>query len=224
MNTLIDLLRGFTIRTRMIGAIALVLLLLAGVGAGGLVTQQRLVAANAELADRVVAELSTLGELRSAMGDLRRYEKDMLLSYENPEAAAKYHASWGATYAKTLKLVDSMQEGRKDSDNAALRDLRKDLDGYAKGAEPVFRQVLASGYDNAAAANKLLDVKAKGAVLGQMYGYAVKETNNEAARDASAFLFDAADGNVAYGAPLGGFALVGLNEDGFYGYGATYGA
>lgn len=68
------------------------------------------------------------------------------------------------------------------------------------------------------------DVKAKGAVLGQMYGYAVKETNNEAARDASAFLFDAADGNVAYGAPLGGFALVGLNEDGFYGYGATYGA
>ncbi|HVK30970.1 MAG TPA: methyl-accepting chemotaxis protein [Burkholderiaceae bacterium] len=166
MNTLVELLRGFTIRTRMIGAIGIVLALLAAVGVGGLYAQQRLVDANTELADHVVVELSALGELRSAMGNLRRFEKDMLLSYENTEAATKYHKEWSAAYANALKLVDSMLRGQEDEDNAVLRLLRADLEGYAKGAEGVFRQVLASGYDNAAAANKLLDTRAKAQIRG----------------------------------------------------------
>jgi methyl-accepting chemotaxis protein len=166
MNSLVPLLRRFTIRTRMVGAIGIVLVLLAVVGVGGLYTQQRLVAANAELADHVVVELSTLGDLRSAMGNLRRFEKDMLLSYENPESAAKYHQQWTTAYASALKLVDAMLQGEEDSDNATLRQLRGDLESYAKGAEGVFRQVLASGYDNAAAANKLLDARAKAQIRG----------------------------------------------------------
>jgi methyl-accepting chemotaxis protein len=166
MNALIDLLRHFTIRTRMVGAIGIVLVLLAAVGAGGLYSQQRLVDANTELADHVVTELSMLGELRSAMGDLRRFEKDMLLSYENTEAATKYHQQWAAAYSSALKLIDSMLAGEEDGDNAILRQLRGDLEAYAKGAEGVFRQVLASGYDNAAAANKLLDARAKAQIRG----------------------------------------------------------
>jgi methyl-accepting chemotaxis protein len=166
MNFLITLLRGFTIRTRMVGAIGIVLALLAAVGVGGLYAQKRLVDANTELANHVVVELSTLGELRSAMGNLRRFEKDMLLSYENPDAAGKYHQQWTAAYAGALKLVDSMLQGEEDEDNAVLRLLRADLESYAKGAEGVFRQVLASGYDNAAAANKLLDARAKAQIRG----------------------------------------------------------
>jgi methyl-accepting chemotaxis protein len=166
MNSLIELLRRFTIRTRMVGAIGIVLVLLAAVGVGGLYSQQRLVDANAELADHVVAELSTLGELRSVMGDLRRFEKDMLLSYENTQAAAKYHQQWTVAHGSALKLIDSMLAGEVDGDNSVLRQLRGDLEGYAKASEGVFRQVLASGYDNAAAANKLLDQRAKAQISG----------------------------------------------------------
>ncbi len=73
-------------------------------------------------------------------------------------------------------------------------------------------------YTSAGISASVADLRAKGAVLGQMYGFAVKEASNEASKDAVAFLFDAADGNVAYGAPLGGFAFAGLAEDGFFGF------
>jgi methyl-accepting chemotaxis protein len=160
MNQLVLLLRGFTIRMRMIGAIAMVLLLLAAVGATALWARQRLVDANHDLANHVVSELATLGELRSAIGDLRRYEKDMLLSYEDAEGAKRYHGMWTERQAAVNKLIDSMLAGEEDEDNAVLRELRTNLDDYAKGAEPVFRQVLASSYDNASAARKLLEAKA----------------------------------------------------------------
>ncbi|HET9976037.1 MAG TPA: MCP four helix bundle domain-containing protein, partial [Burkholderiaceae bacterium] len=158
---LIEPLRRFTIRTRMMGAVAIVLALLTLVGAGGLYAQQRIEHANVELADHVLTELDTLGQLRSAMGDLRRYEKDMLLSYENVQAATRYHAKWTAAFAAVTQRTDDMLRGGEDSDNEVLRALRADLEGYAKGAEPVFKQVLASSYDNAAAANRLLESKAK---------------------------------------------------------------
>jgi methyl-accepting chemotaxis protein len=164
MTAFTELFRRFTIRARMLGAIGVVLVLLLGVGAVGLWSQHRMAQANAELADRVLSELRTVGDLRTAMGQLRRYEKDMLLSYENAEASKDYHAKWTAAHAEALKLVDHMLEGGEDADNAALRLLRSDLEAYAKGSSNVFRQLLASAYDNAAAASKLLDRDAKGAV------------------------------------------------------------
>ena len=160
MNRLVLVLRGFTIRMRMIGAIAMVLALLSAVGATALWARQQLVQANHELANHVVAELATLGDLRSTIGDLRRYEKDMLLAYEDAEGAKRYHGMWTERHAAVNKLIDSMLQGEEDEDNGVLRELRTNLDDYAKGAEPVFRQVLASGYDNATAARRMLEAKA----------------------------------------------------------------
>jgi methyl-accepting chemotaxis protein len=165
-NLLIEPLRRFTIRTRMIGAVAIVLALLTLVGGGGLYAQQRIEHANVELADHVLSELDTLGQLRSAMGDLRRFEKDMLLSYDNAQGAARYHAKWTAALATTLKQVDNMLSGEEDGDNEVLRALRAELDSYAKGAEPVFKQVLAGSFDSAVAANRLLEAKAKPSIHG----------------------------------------------------------
>ncbi len=73
-------------------------------------------------------------------------------------------------------------------------------------------------YRSVGISNSVADLRAKGAVLGQMYGYAVTEPTNAARADANAFIFDAADGVVTYGTPLGGFAFTGLVEDGYYGF------
>jgi hypothetical protein len=88
--------------------------------------------------------------------DVRR-EKDMLA---RTEGAKRYHGMWTERHAAVNKLIDSMLQGEEDEDNGVLRELRTNLDDYAKGAEPVFRQVLASGYDNATAARRMLEAKA----------------------------------------------------------------
>lgn len=75
-------------------------------------------------------------------------------------------------------------------------------------------------YLKAGVAAVTADVRAKGAVLGQMYGFAVKEAGNAAAADGSAFMLDASDGTVAYNVPLAGFASVSSAEDAYFGIGA----
>ena len=67
--------------------------------------------------------LRTLGELRASLGDLRRYEKDMIINYEKPEIVVKYRDKWRETKVRTLKLIDAMLEGEEDVDNPILRKL-----------------------------------------------------------------------------------------------------
>ena len=90
------LLRNFTIRTRMMAAIAMVLALLGLVGGTGLWSLQRLSAASEQFISGTHANLERLGELRSAMGDLRRFEKDLMLNATDAAKVAEYRAKWAA--------------------------------------------------------------------------------------------------------------------------------
>ena len=80
MNALLSLMRRYTIRTRMVGAIAMVLCLLALVGSAGLYGMFQIQHLNTAFAENTVAEAGPLGVLRSAFGAWRRYERDRLLS------------------------------------------------------------------------------------------------------------------------------------------------
>jgi methyl-accepting chemotaxis protein len=163
MNALLSLMRRYTIRTRMVGAIAMVLTLLSLVGGAGLYGMFQIQQMNADFAENTVAEAGQLGELRTAMGDLRRYEKDMILSYEKPDGVAEYHAKWRQTNSNALTLIDAMLKGEEDVDNPILRQLRPQLEAYTAAAAPVIKQLEASGYDNAAVANKMMG-KAKDSI------------------------------------------------------------
>ena len=156
MPTVIQLMRTTTIRLRMLGAIGLVLGLLAMVGGAGLYGMLRIERLNAEFAANMVSEAATLGELRSAMGDLRRYEKDLVLSFDKADKIAEYRDKWRATQARALKLIDRMLEGEEDIDNPILRQLRPQIEAYGAGVDPVIKQLEASGYDSTTAANRAL--------------------------------------------------------------------
>ncbi|MES2958218.1 MAG: methyl-accepting chemotaxis protein [Pseudomonadota bacterium] len=156
MNALPSLMRRYTIRTRMVGAIAMVLGLLALVGGAGLYGMFQIQHLNTAFAENTVAEASQLGELRSAMGDLRRYEKDMILSYEKTDKVVEYRDKWRKTHAQALTLIAAMLKGEEDVDNPILRQLQPQLEAYIAAAEPVIKQLEASGYDNAAVANKMM--------------------------------------------------------------------
>jgi len=174
------LLRHFSIRVRMIGAIAMVLALLTLVGGVGLYGMGSLKSQTKNFADMSVNEANALTALVRGMGDLRRYEKDMLLNYEQAEAVKSYHQKWDETRAGVDKVIKEMLAGEEDADNVVLRKLQPLLQDYADKAQPVVKQLEAGGYDNAAAANKLMaQAKASAHAAEQLIDELRKALSNE---------------------------------------------
>ena len=109
-----DMMRSFTIRMRMIGAIGVVLVLLTLVGSAGLYGMYRIESINTAFAQNTVAEASELSDLRAAIGELRSREKDMIISYEKPELVAKHYEAWKQTLERANKLIVEMLSGEED--------------------------------------------------------------------------------------------------------------
>ncbi len=162
-GTLVSLLRGFSIRTRMLGAIAIVLVLLGAIGAAGLVGMSRMERVTVRFADTITAGAADLGELRSAMGNLRRYEKDMIINYETTDKVLSYHEDWRKTLAHTLALIDRLQVRVSGPTAELLARLRQNVQAYAEAATPVFKQLEVQAYDTATVANRMLG-QAKGPI------------------------------------------------------------
>ena len=82
---LMSLMRRFSIRLRMISAIGVVLGLLLMVGGAGIWGMQRLQHLNEEFSEHVFSETVALTQIHVALGQLRRFERDMIVNYEKPE-------------------------------------------------------------------------------------------------------------------------------------------
>jgi methyl-accepting chemotaxis protein len=154
MNFINHLMRGLTIRTRMIGAIAMVMTLLAAVGGAGALGLARVSALGDDFVSTTHADAAILGELRTALGELLRHEKDMVINYEKPEQVAVLLPQWSMavgnvrTQAQMMAGVASRAEAAKAIDDA--------LTAYVDHARPVLKQVETGGYDNATVANRML--------------------------------------------------------------------
>jgi len=156
MKALLALLRRFTIRTRMRGAIAMVLglfALVAAVGVAGGLEMKRL---NEDFMKHSVQELEAVSSIRAGLADVRRSEKDMVLDYEDREAVARDRQSWQAAIERTRKAFESLLGGQEDADNALVKSALDLLDEYATASKPVLDQIEAGGFDTATVANQRL--------------------------------------------------------------------
>ena len=153
---LMTLMRQFSIRLRMIAAIGVVLGLLLMVGGAGVWGMQRLQHLNEEFSDHVFAETVALSQIHVALGQLRSYERDMIINYEKPERVKQSKAAWDGARQKLDAQLQGMLVGEEDEDNVKLRQMAGLLDTYYKAVEPV-SQALANGdYDSATVANTVL--------------------------------------------------------------------
>jgi len=202
------LLRGFTIRTRMLGAILMVIGLFLLVGATALWGGGRLKSLNSEFMDHSVHEIATVGELRATVGELRRHEKNMVIDYEDGVAVLKHREAWVATAQALKKSFEAMLEGEEDEDNKFAREAVKSLEAYVVESKPVLDAVQNGAFDTAKVADKRLD-KAKAHVtavekhieqIGKIVRDEVKERQAEFAAAMTTTLY-------AFAAMLG-FALV----------------
>jgi methyl-accepting chemotaxis protein len=151
-----DLMRQFSIRTRMMSAIGVVLMLLLLVGGAGLWGMARLHALSSQFMDNAFKETVTLSRLQVALGDMGRFEKDMIVGYEKPEAVAKAKAQWLSARNDAVEQIDQMLLGEENQDNVLVREMKEQLAQYAAFVEPVSNQLASGGYDTATVANRVL--------------------------------------------------------------------
>lgn len=153
--TIFALMRHFTIRFRMLSAIAVVMVLLGLLGGVGLMGMYRIIELTDEFRTMSYTEMQVLGQLRTELGTLRLHEKDMVIQYEAPDKVRQAQAHWQSSLEKIGQLTTKMQEGEPDEDNEIVARLILSVQTYHKLFLPVARQLASGGYESATVANHI---------------------------------------------------------------------
>src|SRR5574341_69716 len=97
------LMRNFSIRLRMRGAIGMVLALFALVGATAFFGGRQMTELNEALVHHAVNAVHAVGDVRKALGEVRQHEKSMVIDYEDGVAVLKHREAWTQSIAQAKK-------------------------------------------------------------------------------------------------------------------------
>jgi methyl-accepting chemotaxis protein len=147
--------RQFTIRMRMMGAIAVVLCLLCLLGGVGMYGMLNIQGMSERFMSHSFKSVEKLADLRGQINMLRRHEKDMIIQYEKPEAVTQSYGQWQASLQQAQKATAQIKEGASTEEQAVVDKLSAHLKAYADMLAPVVRQLESSGYETATVANRM---------------------------------------------------------------------
>ena len=153
---MIALIRQFTIRTRMLGAIALVVLLLSMIGGTGLWALASVSNAAARFIGSTHAQVVILAELATALGNVRRFEKDMLINLDDTTQQRAYQAKWQASVDRVIDRAQRCAATGSQADIEAAALLERQVKAYAEQASAVFKGMAAGSLMDVASANKAI--------------------------------------------------------------------
>ncbi|MDP1901119.1 MAG: methyl-accepting chemotaxis protein [Rubrivivax sp.] len=160
MNPIFKLMRSFTIRVRMLGAVAMLLGMFGLVGGVGLVSGWRIKTLNEEFSSQAMHEMATLSNARQHLALLRLHEKQMVIDYEDATAVARHRQSWQLELEATKKALSGLLDGAAGADRSLATEAIQRLDDYAKLSASVLTNIEGSNYDTARVADRMLN-KAK---------------------------------------------------------------
>ena len=152
---LFGLMRGFTIRVRMLGAIAVVLVLLGILGGAGMFGMFRVYDLNQSFLSGPFQQAGLLDQVQTRMAQVQVLEKDMVIQYEQLEQLQKTHASWQERLQAVRAASEEFAKAAPEEDLQALHKLSQHLEQYEQLFIPVARQLLAGGYDSATVAQRV---------------------------------------------------------------------
>ena len=135
---LATLMRRFTIRFRMLGAIGVVVLALGTIGAIGVAAQLYANNITVKLVGQDMASLSELARLQQAMASLRLNEKDMVIQYENSVEASAHKEAWTQSYLQmdtAAKALDPLLP--QDTQRVQLKKILEDMHQFRKEFSPL---------------------------------------------------------------------------------------
>ena len=177
---LMTLMRRFTIRTRMQGAIVTVLVLLSMVGGAGLYGMFSIQHLSDEFRHHSFEETQTLSHLREALGQMRRHEKQMVMMAGHAEEVARSLQAWRDAGKRLQTLTEHMLEGEEDEDNVILRASAPHIAAYKQAIESVQADLASGTLSTADAQAKLKDSVQKADALDTMVADIEKVLQEEA--------------------------------------------
>ncbi|MGD9551181.1 MAG: methyl-accepting chemotaxis protein [Burkholderiaceae bacterium] len=127
MNFLFWMMRQFTIRLRMLGAIGVVLLLLALVGGAGMYGMLRIYSLSENFLAQSYADVERLAQLRYAVGAMRGQEKDMA---GMPESAQPAQSAWRAALEQAQKQAALLADATDGPKKALAQRIQQQLESY----------------------------------------------------------------------------------------------
>ena len=140
-----------SIRARLYFGTIFSLVLLVIIGAMGFIALDRTRGTLEVLFSQRVQTLTDMSDLRTALGDLRRAEKDIIINFNNTVEVAALRESWGKTLAalrKSLADVRQVQAGDVDF-VAAIDKSLGEIQQYEAGIVPIFDQIERAQIDGA---------------------------------------------------------------------------
>ncbi len=156
MSKVMNLMRGFSIRTRMVGAIAAVLGMFAVVGLVGLVGGLRIKALNEAFMATSVQQIEAVGQVRLHLSQVRLLEKQMVIDHEDSDKVKKSHEVWVGAIQATQQSLNALAGGVDGPSTALAREASTFIDGYVKSGQSVINNIVGSNYDNARTADRML--------------------------------------------------------------------
>ena len=157
MTLALELMRRFSIRLRMIGAIAMVLGLFGLIGVGGAIGGWKLKTLNEELAVRSMQATAAMGEIRHRLAQARLLERQTVIDGENAKTVAKLREGWQAEVAATQDALSKLLQGHTGELEAQVRDTQARLAAYTGAAQPVLAKIHDGLYASSAVASRMLE-------------------------------------------------------------------
>ncbi|MCO4094231.1 MAG: HAMP domain-containing protein [Acidovorax sp.] len=140
-----------SIRTRLYFGTVFSLILLVVIGGMGYLALDRTSNTLDTLFSQRVQTLTDVAELRTTLGDLRRTEKDIIISFNNSVEVASLRESWGKALAALTKGMGQVRQTQA-GDAAFVEAIDKalvEVKEYEKGISPVFEQIERAQIDGA---------------------------------------------------------------------------
>ncbi len=199
--------RHFTIRTRLmaLGLLSVFALLL--IGGDGLWAMARTKQDFQHYVQQDVESLVQLSEVRAGVGNLRRYEKDMLINIGDDAAVRRYQGEWRKTFEGVNKSLDAIAALDILPEIKSMPPAMKaSLGSYRSGLDGIVERILKQEFVDSAEANRQTEpikgpVREMDKQLGEMTKAIMERGNQEVRR------IDAEETRIRMA--LGGVMLVG---------------
>jgi methyl-accepting chemotaxis protein len=177
-------LSDFTIKARLLALAALAVVAMLVVGLQGLRSLAQSKAEFVHYVDNDVESLAQLAGVRAGVGNLRRYEKDLLINLADAKAVERYRKDWNETFDKVATSLTRIAQLDVPADVKRMpAELQKALQDYRGGFGGVLDRVAKGEFADTAAANQAMEpIKAPVRAMDKTLGEMTEKINEHSAR------------------------------------------
>ncbi len=150
-------LSNIPVRAKLAGLVALMATGILAVGLLALWSLGHAVNAGQRLATTEVAAVRTLGDARAAIGNMRRFEKDMFLNLADEAELERYHKSWQTQVASALEMMRGMEPQMGPAEREALQTMISAITAYQAVVSDIVKRIAIGQINDPWAANKAME-------------------------------------------------------------------